>query len=139
MKFELAFDRTFPHPVEAVWRAITEREALAAWLMETDFAPEIGRAFHMWCEDAKGHTDTYLCRVVEFEPPRRMVWSWVLEGREGEGATSVEFVLEVVPEGTRLTVRHTGDRDRETIEAFKGGWPVKLGQLEAALGGAARR
>jgi len=134
MKFEIAFQRTYPHPPEKVWRALTEPGALGDWLMETDFSPEIGRAFHMWCDDAKGGRDTYLCRVLELEPLHRMVWSWVLDGRQDDGETIVEFRLEKVPEGTRLTVRHSGDRDPDTIERFRGGWPVKLDQLEATLG-----
>ena len=33
MKFYIDFERTFPHPIEMVWRALTDREALGAWLM----------------------------------------------------------------------------------------------------------
>jgi uncharacterized protein YndB with AHSA1/START domain len=136
MKFEIDFERTYPHPIGKVWRAITSRDALGAWLMETDFEPEPGRRFTMCCDDGEGGTDRYLCRILELEPPTRMVWSWVLDGREADGATRVEFQLEEVDGGTRLTVRHSGDRDRDTIEKFKGGWPVKLDQLGQALGGA---
>ena len=134
MKFEIEFSRTYPHPVAKVWRALTEPGALGEWLMETDFVAEEGREFSMWCEDGEGHTDTYLCRVLELEPQRRMLWSWLLKGRERDGATTVEFILEAVEEGTRLTIIHRGDRDEDTIERFKGGWPVKLDQLDETLG-----
>lgn len=133
MKFEIAFERVYPHAIDRVWSALVEREALGAWLMETDFVAAQGRDFRMWCDDGKGGMDTYLCRVLEIEPQRRMLWSWVLEEDQGEGETLVEFRLEEVADGTRVTIRHSGDRDRETIEKFKGGWPVKLEQLEEAL------
>ena len=122
-----------PHSPETVWAALTDAGALGQWLMETDFVAEEGRAFCMWCEGADGGTDLYRCRVLALERPRRMVWSWLLEGREAEGETNVEFTLDVVPDGTRLIVRHSGDRDRATVERFKGGWPFKLDQLGRAL------
>lgn len=133
MKFDIDFERLYPHPPARVWRAITESVEIAAWLMENDFVAEAGRSFTMWCEDGSGGTDTYLCEVLEIEPPRRMVWSWGLDGRQKDGATRVEFTLEAAEGGTRLTIRHSGDRDRETVERFRGGWPVKLEQLETTL------
>ena len=133
MKFEIEFSRVYPHPMEKVWRAITEPGALGEWLMETDFAPEPEREFKMWCEDGEGHTDTYLCKVLEIEPGKRMLWSWLLEGREKDGATTVEFLLQAEEEGTRVTIIHRGDRDADTIERFKGGWPTKLDQLGESL------
>lgn len=133
MRFELPFERTFPHPIGKVWHALTDASALGVWLMKTDFVAEKGRTFRMWCDDGQGGTDLYLCDVLELEPQRRMVWSWVLDGQQDAGTTVVEFHLEEVPEGTRLTIRHTGDLDPETIEKFKGGWPAKLDILEKSL------
>lgn len=89
----------------------------------------------MWCSDGAGGKDTYLCAVREISPPTRMVWSWVLDGRQELDETLVEFRLEPVAGGTRLQVTHSGDRDPETIESFKGGWPVKFTQLAAVLEG----
>jgi len=101
--------------------------------MPGDFVAEEGRAFQLWCEDGAGGTDRYRCRVLALEPERRMVWSWVLAGREQEGETTVAMVLEPVAGGTRLTLRHSGDRDRDTVERFRGGWPVKLDRLADVL------
>lgn len=133
MKFQIEFKRSFRHPIAKVWRALTNKEVLGIWLMETDFEPEVGRDFEMWCEDGAGGTDRYLCKVIALQPPYRMVWSWTLDGRQSEGDTRVEFLLEDLPNGTCLSIRHSGDRDAKTIEKFKGGWPVKLGQLEDAI------
>lgn len=133
MKFDIDFERVYSHPINTVWRALTESKALAAWLMDNDFVARKGHAFNMWCEDDAGGTDHYVCRVLELDPPRRMLWSWLLDGRQSEGETLVEFRLETVESGTRLTVRHSGDRDRDTVEKFKGGWPEKLTQLQELL------
>lgn len=133
MKFEIAFERVYPHPPEKVWRALINREALGQWLMETDFVPEVGRTFTMWCDDGGGGTDTYICSLLEYAPPTRMVWSWVLDGSQAQGNTYVEFKVEPVASGAKVTITHTGDRDPDTIEQFKGGWPHKLDQLGTVL------
>ncbi len=133
MEFRIAFSETYPHPVEKVWQALIDPEAIGKWLMETDFVPEAGRDFQMWCDDGHGGTDHYLCKVLALEPPHRMVWSWLLDGRQDEGETFVEFRLEGVDDGTRLTVEHSGDRPSEIVEAFRSGWPYKLEELERTL------
>lgn len=139
MQFEILLERTFSHPIERVWRALTDPAALGQWLMETDFAPEQGCAFTMWCDNETGGRDTYHCRVLQIEPPPRgrktwrMVWSWVLAGRESEGATRVEMRLAEQGGVTTLTLVHSGDRDAETVERFKSGWPVKLDALERVI------
>lgn len=137
MKFEISFERVYPHPPAKVWRAVTDAAALGEWLMETDFAPRPGRDFRMWCDDGAGGTDTYLCKVLECEPPRRMLWSWALDGDPERGETFVEITVEPAAGGTRVTITHRGDRDPDTIEKFKGGWPAKLEALEALLSAAA--
>ncbi|RUW11496.1 SRPBCC domain-containing protein, partial [Mesorhizobium sp. M1A.F.Ca.IN.022.05.2.1] len=38
----LSFECELPDPPEKVWRALTEPELLAAWLMPTDIKPAIG-------------------------------------------------------------------------------------------------
>lgn len=133
MKFAMEFSETYPHPVSKVWTALTDPAALGAWLMETDFAPEPGRAFTMWCDGAGGGIDTYRCRLLEIEPERRMLWAWNLEGHGAEPPMTVEFIVEAVEEGTKLTVVHSGDRDDATIGQFRSGWPGKLEQLAATL------
>jgi uncharacterized protein YndB with AHSA1/START domain len=136
MRFEFEVERTYRHDPAKVWRALTDPAALGAWLMETDFAAEVGRAFWMRCDDGRGGTDLYLCKVLALEPQRRMVWSWRRDAEEGAGETQVEFRLEEVAGGTRLTVRHSGDLAPAWIERFKGGWPLKLDLLDGVLGAA---
>ena len=133
MKFDVAFERVYPHSLDAVWRAITDAKALGQWLMETDFVAEEGREFKMWCENSDGSKDLYLCKVISIEPKVLMRWSWILNSRQTEGATYVELELSELADGTRLIIRHSGDRDPAIIEAFKSGWPYKLESLESLL------
>lgn len=135
MKFQIGFERVYPHSVEKVWQSLIEPAALGQWLMETDFKPEKGRAFTMWCDDGEGGTDVYHCRLLEYEPPRRMLWSWVVDGAAAQGETLVEFRVAPADGGTRLTIVHSGDRTKEIVEKFKGGWPAKLAALASVLPG----
>lgn len=95
----------YPHPIEFVWRAISEREALSAWLMETDFEPVVGRPFTFRTDPAPGFDGVVRGEVLVVEPPRRLVYSW----RGGPlKETRVSFTLAEVPGGTRLTLEHGG-------------------------------
>ncbi len=38
-------EAVYPHPVELVWRALTEPAALATWLMTNDFQAKVGHRF----------------------------------------------------------------------------------------------
>jgi uncharacterized protein YndB with AHSA1/START domain len=95
MRFDLVFEETYPHPVDAVWAALTDARALSPWLNEMmDFEPIVGRRFRMLCHLDDGGVDAYHCEVLALEPPRRMVWSWLLEKPGDPPPARVEFRLE---------------------------------------------
>jgi uncharacterized protein YndB with AHSA1/START domain len=95
----------YPHPIERVWAALTSSEALAAWLMPNDFEPEIGREFTFTTKPAPGFDGVVRCRVVEMQPPTRMVWNWA----GGNIDTSVTFTLDPVDaDHTRLRMHQVG-------------------------------
>lgn len=134
MKFDVVFEKTYPHPVDRVWRALTEPEALSAWLNEmVDFEPVVGCRFQMRCGGHGGHVDVYCGRVLEIEAERFMAWSWLMEGSESREPMRVEFHLEPVDGGTRLRIRQSGDRDPDVVARFRDGWPTKLDQLTDVL------
>lgn len=139
MKFEVVVEEDFAHSVEKVWAAMTERKALGEWLLDTDdFRAEVGCKFDMCCTNDDGTRDVYRMELLELEAPRRMLWSWVLSGKEDQGLTQVEFTLTEIEGGTKVTVRHRGDRDREMLEKFESGWPFKLRALADLLNTSAR-
>lgn len=140
MKFDLVFEETYPHPPEKVWAALTNAEALSAWLNEiVGFEPVVGCRFEMRCRLDDGSVDVYHCEILELDAPRRMVWSWLLEQPGDPSPTRVEYRLEPVGSGTRLVVRHSGDRPDEVAARFRQGWPAKLAALGETLGRGGRR
>ena len=104
MRRDLRFEATYPHPPERVWRALTERAALAAWLMENDFEPRLGHRFTFRTRPAPGFDGVVHCEVTELEPPRRLAYTW----KGGKIDTTVSFALEAVEGGTRLVLEHRG-------------------------------
>jgi uncharacterized protein YndB with AHSA1/START domain len=119
----------YPHPPERVWRALTDRAELSAWLMPNDFTPQEGARFRL---DARpDHLDPFDCEVLEIDPPRHLRTRWVVRGRP----TIVTFELRADDGGTVLRVEHEGLSTPEQPK-FDGGWGAKFAvDLPAVLTG----
>lgn len=94
-------------PVEAVWRAITDRESLSKWYMRTDnFEPVVGCEFVF--EDApQGKWDGKVHgEVLEVEAPHLLVYSFW--GNQMKCKTTVRWQLTDENGQTRIRVDHTG-------------------------------
>ncbi len=104
MSGSVRFTVIYPHSPERVWAALTDRDALEAWLMPNDFAPVVGHRFTFLTDPAPGFDGIVRCRVLTVEEPRRLAYSW----RGGPIDTTVTFNLEPVEGGTRLTFEQSG-------------------------------
>lgn len=134
MKFRLELERHYPHSITDVWMGITTNEGISDWLLDSNnFKAEVGHRFDLTCVNEDGSLDVYRCQVLEIDPPTRMLWSWVLAGKESEGLTEVEFRLKSTDTGTTVTLIHCGNRDKVTIDRFRSGWPYKLDRLAETL------
>lgn len=102
MKRDLSFQIVYPNPPEDVWRALTDSDALAGWLMENDFAPRVGHKFHFRSKSRFGLERIIPCEVLEVNEPQGLSYTW---GRE---RSVVTFRLEPVDAGTRLSLEHKG-------------------------------
>ena len=132
MNLDLVFEELLPHPIEAVWSALTDRAAISDWLMETaEFEPLVGSRFRLKTERLApdGWVDA---DVTELDPPRRMAWAWSV--KDGNLPTTVTFELVPESEGIRLKLTHVGEIDPVVAGLVKGGWPVKIEALRRSLG-----
>jgi uncharacterized protein YndB with AHSA1/START domain len=128
MKRDIRKTATYPHPIEDVWAALTDREALAEWLMPNDFAPVLGHEFTFRTKPAPGFDGIVRCKVLELEPPRVVAYSWHGGGIE----TVVRFTLSPCPEGTRLAFEQTGFRGVRAIlvsALLSRGWSKMFAKL----------
>lgn len=121
----------YPHPPERVWRALTESDLLAAWLMDNDLdTVAVGETFEFREDPVPFLWDgTVECEVLAVDPPHELVIAW--EGGGGNPRTKVTWVLDEVENGTRLRFTHEGF---DGIRGFmmklglRGGWPTKFEQ-----------
>ncbi|MEM9259868.1 MAG: SRPBCC domain-containing protein [Bacteroidota bacterium] len=97
--------RTYAQPVEQVWRAITDSDALASWFLPNDFEAKVGHEFTFKDKPAPGFDGIIRGQVLTVETPHRLAYSW----RGGSLDSEVEFVLSpTATGGTRLDLEHRG-------------------------------
>ena len=106
MKREIHFTRTYPHPIEKVWRAISDPELVGQWLMPTTLRAEVGHRFTFTTKPYPGFDGTVHCEVVTVDEPYEFAYRW-----SGGGLvdTTVRFRLERLSDAeTRLSFEHGG-------------------------------
>ena len=141
MSFPDRIERTvdLAHPPAAVWAALTTAEGLAGWFgneAAIDLRPG-GAAWMRWT----GEGFTANMRVERVEEPRVFGFTWHIYGLPDDDPrrTYVEFTLEPVAAGTRLTVVESGfaqlpdDAHRKSYDGNTEGWAKELGELAGYL------
>lgn len=100
----------YPHPIERVWRALTDPALITRWLMENDFEPAVGHRFTFRTQPlpAFDFDGIIHCQVTAVEPPRLLAYSWANKALD----TMVTYRLEATHQdgcdGTRLHFEHSG-------------------------------
>ena len=100
------FDVIYPHTPDRVWHALTDRRALAHWLMPNDFEPRLGHRFHFRPRTRQDGSGPVQCEVTELEAPHRLAYTWRAPGESTP--SKVTWTLEPVKRGTRLSLEHAG-------------------------------
>jgi uncharacterized protein YndB with AHSA1/START domain len=128
---------------ERVFRALSDPKELVQWWgspetyrahhWEADF--RVGGKWRVEGKSASGEPYSVSGEFLEITRPRRLVqtWSYDWDGGKGQPPTTLTYVLEDIPGGTRVTVRHEGFASREDCGSHGAGWERVLGWLEAYL------
>jgi uncharacterized protein YndB with AHSA1/START domain len=109
---EIVIEREYPHPVERVWRAVTDPELVPRWTATgrggrpVGFEPVAGNRFRFVGRPTPGWDGVVECEVLDVEEPSRLRFSWV--GGAGEAPTFVTYRLAPHAGGTRFTYEHVG-------------------------------
>tara|TARA_R110000772_G_scaffold41803_6_gene97413 strand:- start:861 stop:1364 length:504 start_codon:yes stop_codon:yes gene_type:complete len=121
---------------EKVWNGLIDREMTKAYwghYNESDWKQ--GSRWDHVRSDGSGKIDTR-GRIIEIDPPRKMVWSWAFDSDADNPAKLSIVTYELVPLGpdTKLTVIHSelepgSDMDKGVRE----GWPAVLSNLKSLL------
>lgn len=127
-----------PHAPEKIWRALTDEQLIAEWLMQNDFVPTVGQRFTFRAKPMPGWSGVTNCVVLKVEAPHVLAYSWG-DGSESDSGlkTVVTWTLTPEGEGTHVRMEHSGFRpeDERGYQGMGGGWPRILERLEAVAGG----
>jgi uncharacterized protein YndB with AHSA1/START domain len=114
----LRFERRLAHPVQRVWRAVSEPAELELWFpAAADWTPAVGETFV-----AGGATG----RVTEVQPPHVLGWEF--------NGDLYRFELTARDDGCLLVFTHVFD-DRSIAAQSAAGWHAYLARLEPHLDG----
>jgi uncharacterized protein YndB with AHSA1/START domain len=123
-------------PVERAWEVFTGRigewwplatHSLAGEDAETAFLDR--ERIYERAGDGTEHT---WGRVLAWEPPHRIVFTWEVSGDSGN---EVEVRFEAEGDGTRVELEHRGweSGTPESRQSYDGGWDFVLGCYEDAV------
>jgi uncharacterized protein YndB with AHSA1/START domain len=136
MAFPDRIERTVEigHPPAKVWAALTTAEGLSAWF-GNKAAIDLRPGGSAWMKWDGGHAADM--RVERVEEPTVFGFTWHIDGLPDDDPrrTYVEFTLEQVGAGTRLTVVETGfaqlpdEVHGKEYDGHTEGWARELGEL----------
>jgi uncharacterized protein YndB with AHSA1/START domain len=124
---------------ERVFRALSDPKELVQWwgspdtyrphLWDADF--RVGGAWRVVGKSAAGEPYSVFGEFLEITPPRRLVQTWVYDWDDGrdQPPSRLTYVLEDIPGGTRVTVRHEGFANPDACGSHARGWERVLGWL----------
>ncbi|MEU3528672.1 SRPBCC family protein [Streptomyces sp. NPDC038707] len=118
-----------------VWEALTDAGLTAVYWGHrnvSDWRP--GSRWEHVRTDGSGVADV-TGRVVESEPPARLVFTWAAPGEEGHEDRHSRVAFEIRPyeDIVRLTVTHEDLGDEDERSAVASGWPAVLSNLKSLL------
>lgn len=95
----------YNHPIEDVWDALTDPNAMSEWLMPCDIMPIVGHKFQFKTKSYPGFDGTVNCEVLEVVPFQKLSFSW---SGSSLNNTIVNFELKAIDDKTELKFEHSG-------------------------------
>jgi uncharacterized protein YndB with AHSA1/START domain len=119
-------ERDMPYPPEKIWRALTQPELIAEWLMNNDFRPVVDHRFKFTAD-----WGSVACQVRAVEPNRSLSYTWGAFGLE----SVVTWTLTPTRTGTHLRMEHAGfgADQQQAYQGAKHGWQKFLTALEKVV------
>ena len=124
------FRADLPPSPRALWRALTDREAMGAWLMPNNFEPKVGHKFRFDLGPQFGCAGYVDCVVLEVDGAPSSVLQ--LGGRRQASSDNDHVDPDACRGGTHLRLEHSGFRGTRGLFLkfiLGGGWKKKLAKL----------
>lgn len=121
----LVIERRLPHAQDKVWRALTQSELMADWLMPNDFEPVVGKAFTLRTDPTPHWNGIITGEVLAVEPMTRLIYKWY----------DMTVVLTLTPEdgGVLLRMEQSGFANDQAYHGAQYGWSNFLDKLEPVV------
>ena len=129
----LTYIRTTP---EKLWSALTDVESMKQYWFGVQCESEwtAGSSWKLVYPDGR---NTDAGKIIEAEPPRRLVIRWQHQDKpelKAEGASLCTMELEPIGPAVKLSITHTIEREpSKFIAAVSGGWPKVISNLKSLL------
>ncbi|MGW1005787.1 ArsR/SmtB family transcription factor [Streptomyces sp. NPDC002520] len=120
---------------EKVWEALTDADLTAAYWGHRNVSDwQVGSRWEHVRTDGSGVADV-VGRVVESEPPVRLVTTWAAPDQEGRQDLHSRVTFDIRPHEdiVRLTVTHEDLADEGAFSDVSSGWPAVLSNLKSLL------
>ncbi len=129
----LVVEKQMPHAPEKIWRALTQPELMAEWLMKNDFQPTVGHKFNFRADPVPNWNGVVDCEVLVVEPNKKLSYSW---GSLGV-ATIVVWTLAATSGGTLVRMEQSGfaPDQKANYQGANYGWQKFIGGLERVVAG----
>jgi uncharacterized protein YndB with AHSA1/START domain len=135
----LVIEREMPHPVEKVWRALTQGPLIEAWLMANDFRPVVGHRFQFRAAPMPYWNGVTDCEVLTVEPFKALSYTWNASGAEAATGlkTVVTWTLTPTEGGVVVRMEQSGFRldEQRNYQGANYGWQRNLATLEQTVAG----
>jgi uncharacterized protein YndB with AHSA1/START domain len=128
-------------PLPLVFRALTTPSELLRWWgdpeicssVEWEMEPKPGGSWRSrWKWSSTGGEFEIKGEIIEIESPRVLEYTWHDDRYRDLPQTIVRYELAGIPDGTRVTVTHTGfTGDTADFHDYSGGWGGVLAALRA--------
>lgn len=128
----ISFEFDLDHSPEKVWRALTNPDLLAEWLLPVfDHNLEPEATFTFKAPPQPGWDGTVNCRFLEIEAQRKLSWRWAV----GDIDTVVTFTLTPTASGTRLSLLQSGFKpdQKQNFGGARYGWNMMGERLVEVL------
>lgn len=121
----LVIERRLPHAQDKVWRALTQSELMADWLMPNDFEPVAGKPFTLRTDPTPHWNGIVTGEVLEVQPMSRLVYKWY----------DMTIVMTLTPEdgGVLLRLEQSGFANDQAYAGAQYGWTNFLNRLEPVV------
>src|ERR1700734_708126 len=129
----LVISRTYPAPVERVFKAWTDANQLGQWFAPSDdyttkatVALRVGHEYRISIAHKGGNVHNVLGTYRVIDPPRKLVYTW-----RWEGGPETDTLVTV--DSTEVTITHDQFLDVETRNKHNEGWSGCFNRLERFL------